>query len=94
MPGFDASQQEVFGRAIPLLILLSIIILFSIGWWMTGKARKRLDAWREGILKPDPAQEFDAWRQITSLSWRYGILAIIVFSIGRRSACHPDHPFL
>ncbi len=78
---FDASQQEVLGRIIPLLILASIVILFSIGWWITSKARKRLNAWKEGLLKPDPVQEFDAWRQITSLSWRYGILAIIVFSL-------------
>ena len=78
---FDASQKEVFGRVIPFLILASTAILIGFGWWVTAKARKRLDAWKEGVLKPDPPQEFEAWRQITSLASRYGILSIIVFSL-------------
>ena len=78
---FDNAQQEVFRRVIPLLILASVVILFGLGWWITAKSRKRLDAWKDGLLKPDPPQEFDAWKEITSLSWRYGVLAIVVFSL-------------
>ncbi len=78
---FGVAQQEVFGRIIPLLILASIAILFGSGWWLTSKARKRLDAWKEGVLKPDPPQEFGAWREITGLAWRYGMLSIAVFSL-------------
>jgi GAF domain-containing protein/HAMP domain-containing protein len=78
---FDASQQAMFNRILPLLILASIAILFGLGWWITAKARKRLDAWKEGILRPDSSQEYEAWRQITSLSSRYGILSIVVFSM-------------
>jgi hypothetical protein len=32
----------------------------------------------EGSLTPNPAEEFSAWREITSLAWRYGIAAVIV----------------
>ncbi len=78
---FNALQTQFFGRVIPLAIVLSIAILLGLGWWITAKARKRLDAWKEGVLKPDPAQELDAWKQITSLAWRYGFLSIVVFSL-------------
>jgi GAF domain-containing protein/HAMP domain-containing protein len=78
---FNAAQQEIFSRVVPLLVLVSITILFGFGWWITSKARRRLDAWKEGTLKPDPSQEFDAWREITSLAWRYGFLSITVLSL-------------
>jgi GAF domain-containing protein/HAMP domain-containing protein len=78
---FDAAQRGIFARVIPLLILISIAILFGLGWWLTGKARRRLDAWKEGVLRPDPQQEFGAWKEITSLAWRYGVLSLFVFSL-------------
>jgi len=78
---FDAQQRAVFGRIIPLLILASIAILFGVGWLITSKSRKRLNAWKEGVLRPDPAQEFGAWKEITGLAWRYSLLSLAVFSL-------------
>jgi GAF domain-containing protein/HAMP domain-containing protein len=78
---FDAAQQEVLNRVLPFLLLASIAILFGFGWWITTAARKRLDAWKEGVLKPDSVQELAAWKQITGLDWRYGLFSIFVFSL-------------
>ena len=87
---FDVAQQEVFGRIIPLLILASLAILFGLGWWLTSKARKRLDAWKEGVLKlilrrnSVPGGRLQAWRgAMESCPSR-------VFP-GRYIACHPNH---
>jgi GAF domain-containing protein/HAMP domain-containing protein len=78
---FDAEQRAVLGRIIPLLIVASIAILFGFGWLFTSRSRKRLNAWKEGVLRPDPAQEFGAWQEITSLAWRYGLVSLAVFSL-------------
>lgn len=78
---FDVEQMRFFSFLVPLLILVSNIILLGIGWRLTPTARKRLDAWTEGTLKPNPAEEFTAWREITSLTWRHGIAAAIVIFV-------------
>jgi len=52
--------------------------MLGISWQITHAARSRLDKWTKGPLKPDPTKEFAAWREITSLLWRYGIAAVIV----------------
>ncbi|MEO8357274.1 MAG: GAF domain-containing protein [Chloroflexota bacterium] len=78
---FDVEQMRFFSFLVPLLILVSNIILLGIGWRLTPTARKRLDAWTKGTLKPNPAEEFAAWREITSLTWRHGIAAAIVIFV-------------
>lgn len=78
---FDVEQMRFFSFLVPLLILVSNIILLGIGWRLTPTARKRLDAWTKGTLKPNPAEEFTAWREITSLTWRHGIAAAIVIFV-------------
>lgn len=62
---------------LPLLILSNLLILY-IGFGSTPKARKRLDAWSNGILKSNPDEELIAWREITRLTWRMGIVNGIV----------------
>ena len=78
---FDAEQTQFFSLVVPLLILVSNLILLAIGWRLTSTARKGLDAWAKGTLKPNPAEEFSAWREITSLTWRHGIASAIVIFV-------------
>src|SRR6266498_4714169 len=75
---FDKQQLQVFSTMLPLLTLLSNLILLGICWWITRAARKRLNNRTNGSTKPNPDEEFKAWREITSLTWRYGISATIV----------------
>jgi len=78
---FNQAQLQVFTKFIPIMLFVSIALLLGIGWRMTPTARKRLNFWTQGILKPDPGEEFHAWKEITSLAWRYGIASIAVFSV-------------
>ena len=78
---FDEQQLQVFSRTVPFLIAISNLILLGISWLMTSTARNRLNDWAKGSLKPDLDEEFRAWREITSLTWRYGIAAAIIILI-------------
>lgn len=78
---FEAGQLRLFSTLVPVLVLASHVILFGIGWYITPTARKRLDAWVKDVAKPDLAEEFGAWKEITSLTWRFGIAAVFVFLI-------------
>jgi GAF domain-containing protein/HAMP domain-containing protein len=62
----------------PLFILAGNLILLAIAWYLTPTARKRLDDWSKKQLKADPIAELTAWTEITSLTWRYGAVALIV----------------
>lgn len=70
---FNAQQLQQFLIMVPLLLILSTLIIILIGWHSTRTARKRLDAWANGVLKPNPEEELVAWREITSLTWRMGL---------------------
>ncbi len=65
-------------RLTPFFFLASNLILLAIAWYLTPNARKRLDDWSKKQLKADPKEELSAWTEITSLTWRYGIAALIV----------------
>jgi GAF domain-containing protein/HAMP domain-containing protein len=71
---FNAQQIGGF-FIIPLLLIISNLIILFIGWRSTPTARKRLEAWANGLLKPNPEEELAAWREITSLTWRMGLTA-------------------
>jgi GAF domain-containing protein/HAMP domain-containing protein len=75
---FDEWQLQVFSNLVPTLILLSNMILLAIGWWLTRTARKRLNEWAVKRLKPNPKEEYGAWREITSLTRRQGIAAAVI----------------
>jgi GAF domain-containing protein len=75
---FDESQTRNFSVLVPLLIILGNILMLVIGWRLTPTARKRLDEWAENRLKVNPKDEYDAWREITSLTWRQGIASAII----------------
>lgn len=70
---FSQELIDDFTITVPLLIILSNLILLGISWAITRSARKRLNQRARGPMKPDPAEEFAAWQEITRLTWRYGI---------------------
>lgn len=78
---FGAEEMQVFLQTIPLLVLLSLLILFAIGWRITSTARKRLDLWSQDAIRSDQSDEFNPWREITSLAWRYGLASLVVFTL-------------
>jgi len=75
---FDAQQLRNFSILVPLLVLIANATLLFVVWWLTPLSRKRLDLWAKGNLKPNPEEEFTAWREITGLTWRFGIVAVIL----------------
>jgi GAF domain-containing protein len=78
---FDPEQLRSFSLIVPLLFLAVHILIFVFGWRVTTRARSRLDAWAADLMKADPAAEFDAWKEVTSLSWRHGIATAFLFLI-------------
>ena len=72
---FDERQLQAFSWLVPLSILLTNLILLGVSWLMTRTARKRLDDWSQGLHTASSEEEYKAWREITSLTWRYGIVA-------------------
>lgn len=78
---FSESLTHTFSIIVPILIALSNLIMLGVSWQITRAARSRLNKWAEGSLKPDPTEELAAWREITSLLWRYGIAAVIVILV-------------
>lgn len=75
---FDQPQLRLFSIYVPALIIISNLILLAIGWQLTPLARKRLDSWANESTRPKSEDELLAWTEITSLSWRYAIAAILV----------------
>jgi len=72
---------QIFARLIPLLFTLSQIILLGIGWWVTQNARSRLTDWSKGTIRANEKVELAAWKEITNITTRYGIIAFLVFFI-------------
>ena len=68
---FDERQLQAFSWLVPLSILLTNLILLGVSWLMTRTARKRLDDWSQGLHTASSEEEYKAWREITSLTWRY-----------------------
>ena len=65
-------------RLTPLFILAGNLLLLAIAWYLTPNARKRLNDVSNNQLKTNQREESLAWTEITSLTWRYGIAALIV----------------
>ena len=75
---FDGQQLRSFSVLVPILVLISNAIILFIIWWLTPISRKRLDLWAKGNIKPNQEEEFKAWREITGLTWRFGVAAVLV----------------
>lgn len=75
---FDQGQQRALTILVPLLLFVAQLILLTIVWRLTPTAHKRLDVFSGREIWTKPEDEFLAWREITGLSWRYGIAAGVV----------------
>jgi GAF domain-containing protein/HAMP domain-containing protein len=75
---FNEQQARILADLMPFLVLTSFMALVYISWRLTRSARKRLDELAAGSSKSKPEDEFNAWREITSLTMRYGIAAVVV----------------
>ena len=62
----------------PWFLLAGNLILLTVAWYLTPNARKRLTAWSTDQLKVNLKEELSAWKEITSLTWRYGTAALII----------------
>ncbi len=78
---FNERLIRTFAFLIPFLIIVSILFLVSYSRRLTKTAIKKLDFWADDTIRLKPEDEFSAWREITSLSWRYGIAAAVVISV-------------
>ena len=74
----DPATLAETSKLTPWFLLAGNLILLTIAWYMTPNARKRLTAWSTDQLKINPKEELSAWKEITSLTWRYGTAALIV----------------
>jgi GAF domain-containing protein/HAMP domain-containing protein len=80
---FGEALIHTFSIIVPILIVLSNLIMLGISWQITRVARSQLNKWAGNTFRPDSSEEHAAWRQITSLPWRYAIAAVIVvFVVG------------
>lgn len=74
----DMETLAETSRLTPWFILTGNLILLAVAWYLTPSARKRLTDGSKNQLKVDPKEELSAWREITSLTWRYGTAALII----------------
>lgn len=64
-------------RVTLLLTMVSNSLLLIAVYFMNRSVFRRLETWRRsGNLLPSVSQEKNAWREITRLPWRYGVLAL------------------
>ena len=75
---FEPDQIRMFSILIPLLVACAMFLLLVASWRMTRTARRRLDAFADHGIYWNPKDDLPAWREITGLSWRYGLVAAIV----------------
>jgi GAF domain-containing protein/HAMP domain-containing protein len=71
----EQGPLELFFQMVPILVLFANLLLLAVIWWITPTARKRLNNWALEIDRAKPDEEFLAWREITSLTWRHAIAA-------------------
>jgi GAF domain-containing protein/HAMP domain-containing protein len=74
-------QWGAFSIVVPILIVITHLILLDVSRRLTPITRKKLDAWADETIRIKPEDHILAWREITSLSWRYGVAAIIVILV-------------
>jgi GAF domain-containing protein/HAMP domain-containing protein len=71
----EQGPLELFFQMVPVLVLFANLLILAVSWWITPTARKRLNNWAIGRDRANPEEEFLAWREITSLTWRHAIAA-------------------
>lgn len=78
---FDRAHVRSFSILVPILLIITFLILLVVSRQITPIARKKLDMWADDTIRAKSDDDLLAWREITSLSWRYGIAAIITILI-------------
>ncbi|MGZ9235140.1 MAG: hypothetical protein ACXW4E_06405, partial [Anaerolineales bacterium] len=78
---FDEPQVRMFSILVPLLIVVTFLILLGLSWQITPTVRKKLDMWADETIRSKPEDDLSAWREMTSLSWRFGIAAFFAILI-------------
>lgn len=78
---FNERQLRILSFLVPFLVVSTFMLLLFVSWRLTPIVRKKLDAWADDTIRLKPEDDFSAWREITSFSWRYGITAAIVISV-------------
>jgi GAF domain-containing protein/HAMP domain-containing protein len=74
---FQAEQVRTFSILVPVLIIATFLILLGISWRITPIVRKKLDMLADETIRAKPDDDLLAWREITSLNWRYGVAAAL-----------------
>ena len=64
---------------IALCVSCGALIILMV--YLTSDARLRLDRWAQNKSLPGGKAELDAWNQVTSIWWRYGIGVMAVFFV-------------
>jgi GAF domain-containing protein/HAMP domain-containing protein len=72
---------ESFFQMVPVLVLVTNLLLLAVSWWITPTARKRLGDRALGLERANSDDEFLAWREITSLTWRHALAAGLLTSL-------------
>ena len=76
---FPPEQLGRFSGAAISLALAGNLILLALVWVMTPNARKRLtEIVHENGRRVNPLRESKAWREITGLTWQYGIAGTVI----------------
>lgn len=87
LPGFISIRANVIlpdvqlsavGIGVSLSILVSQITTLVIAWRITPTARKSLNDVVLGVGKSNDKNELKAWKEITALAWRYGLITFFV----------------
>lgn len=76
----EPSQEltALFSRLIPVLLIASQAALLAFVWWSTPNARNRLTEWKKASLRSDDNKELTAWKEITNITPRFGMVAFFV----------------
>lgn len=74
----DQELSRLFLVLVPILVAASSLILLGFAGWITSNARDRLEDWKTGAALQEDESEFAAWREITNLTPRFGLVAFIV----------------
>lgn len=78
---FKDGLIQTFTVLVPLLVLITFLILLGISRRLTPVAIKKLNVWADDTIHLNPEDELLAWREITSLGWRYGLAAVVVIAL-------------
>ncbi len=76
----ELTDEAYLGSATAEGILLTIgnLIVIAVIYFLTRDMGARLEQWKNGRMIANLQQETKAWRQITSLPWRFGLVSLIV----------------